>query len=260
MFLFSPITQYKMFAELITRLLKKTTYFNNWQTAETQCDSYDSDRILATFTDAAIAVQQGDGMFERDGKIYKHYSENFQLVAALKHVSQTEGQFKVLDLGGAFGNVYRQNRWFLPDSNDLIWCVVEKERFVETGKRLFENNKLKFETTIPEAIDRYHPNIAIVSNALQRMEHPFDVLLELAQSDIPYLFIDRTPVVSSGENRITRSILPAVSDNAYYPSWVFSESNFKEKLQQHYRIINEFDMTANPTDDNRRLGFFCAKI
>lgn len=249
-----------MLTGLIARLLNKTTYFKNWQTAQKQCDNYDSDRILTTFTDAAIAVQQGSGMFERDGKIYKHYSENSQLVAALKHVNKTEGQFKVLDFGGAFGNVYRQNRWFLPDSADLIWCVVEKERFVETGKRLFENNKLKFETNIPEAVERYHPNIAVVSDVLQRIEHPFDVLSELAQSNIPYLFIDRTPVVSTCENLITRKVMSAVANDAYYPSWVFSEANFKEKLQQHYRIIKEFDINTTPTDDNRRLGFFCEKI
>jgi putative methyltransferase (TIGR04325 family) len=249
-----------MLIKLITRFLNKTEYFKNWQTAEKQCDSYDSDKILATFADAGLAVEKGAGLFERDGKIYRHYSENTQLVAALKYVNEEKGRFQVLDFGGAFGNIYRQNRWFLPNSSDYIWCVVEQERFVETGKRLFENQKLKFESTIPDAVERYHPNIAVMSNALQRMEHPFDVLDELAKSDIPYLFIDRTPVISSSENLITRSTLPAVSDNTYYPTWVFSESDFKKKLQTHYRIINEFDMDNKNIEDNRRLGFFCEKI
>jgi putative methyltransferase (TIGR04325 family) len=251
-----------MITELIARFFNKTTYFKNWQTAQNQCESYGSDRVLSILADAGVAVEKGAGMFERDGKIYKHYSENFQLVSALKHVSSAKGCFQVLDFGGAFGNNYRQNRWFLPNSTDYIWCVVEQERFVETGRRLFQNEKLKFETTIPEAIKLYQPNIAVMSNALQRMEHPFDVINELAKSDIPYLFIDRTPVISSPENRITRTILPAISDNTYYPTWVFSESDFKAKLQQYYRIIDQFGVDNNPTKqgENRRLGFFCEKI
>jgi putative methyltransferase (TIGR04325 family) len=251
-----------MITELITRFFNKTTYFSNWQTAKTQCDSYDSDKILSTLVDAGLTVEKGGGMYERDGKVYKHYSENMPLTAAVKHVIQAKGSFQILDLGGALGNSYRQNRWFLPKTTDYIWCVVEQERFVETGKRLFENHKLKFETTIPTAIERYHPNIAVMSNALQRMEHPFDVLTELAKTDIPYLFIDRTPVISSPENRITRSGLPAVSDSTFYPTWVFSESEFKKKLQEHYRIINEFDMDSKreKKTENRRLGFFCEKI
>jgi putative methyltransferase (TIGR04325 family) len=251
-----------MITELIARFFNKTTYFPNWQTAQKQCDSYDSDRIVKTLEDAGLAVEQGGAMFERDGKIFRYYSENIPLVAAIKHVIVAKGSFHVLDFGGAFGNNYRQNRWFLPRSPDYIWCVVEKEQFVERGRRLFAGQKLKFETTIPEAINQYHPNIVVISNVLQRMEHPFDVINELAQTDIPYLFIDRTPVISNCENRITRSSLPAVSDSTYYPTWVFSESEFKKKLQEHYRIINEFDMDSKQEKkaENRRLGFFCEKI
>jgi hypothetical protein len=103
-----------------------------------------------------------------------------------------------------------------------------------------------------------------MSNALQRVENPFDVLDEVARFNIPYLFIDHTPIIESAENRITRSIFPAKSCNATYPSWLFSEKDFKGKLQKNYRIIEEF--TTNEKSKNshtsgaRQLGFFCEKI
>jgi putative methyltransferase (TIGR04325 family) len=250
----------KMLTKLFTRFTnKQIQYFTNWQTAEKQCDSYDNEAVLKTFANAALAVGRGDAIYDLDGKTFRRFSENAHLVAALRHVSAAEGQFNVLDFGGALGNIYRQHRWFLSNFNDFIWCVVDKEGFVETGRRLFTSHKLKFETTIPQAVKSYKPNIAVMSNTLQRMERPFDLLNELVEADIPYLFIDRTPVITSLDNRITCSTYPAVSAETAFPSWHFSEEAFKAALQKKYRIITEF----NADDKNlntRHMGFFCQKI
>jgi putative methyltransferase (TIGR04325 family) len=234
-------------------------YFTTWQTAENACDKCDDEVVLNTYVNAALAVGNGDAIYDRDGKIHRSFSENAHLVAALQYVSKTEGQFKVLDFGGALGNMYRQHRWSLDKFGDFTWCVVDKERFVDTGKRLFTSNKLKFEPTIPQAIASYQPNIAVISNVLQRFEHPFDVLNELAQSDIPYLFIDRTPVITAANSLVTRGFLPAVSEEKCFPTWHFSEAAFKKALQNKYRIINEFD-ADNQEDNVRHVGFFCEKI
>ena len=259
-----------MLNELISRLASNftkkptTKYYNTWQSAENQCDGYATTAILESVVKASRSVAKGEALYERDGVTYRHFAENAHLVSALRHIAKTEGQFQVLDFGGALGSIYRQHRWFLNDFTDFVWCVVEQKTFVETGKEMFENNKLKFESSISEAYSHYKPNIALMSNALQRVENPFDVLDEVAKFNIPYLFIDRTPVIESAENRITRSIFPAKSCHATYPSWLFSEADFKKKLQKHYRIIDEFDV--NEASENvhlsgsRQLGFFCEKI
>jgi putative methyltransferase (TIGR04325 family) len=238
---------------------KPKDYFTNWQNAEKACDSYYDDVVLKTFTDAALAIGNGDGVYDRDGRVHSNFSENVHLVAALRHVSSTKGQFKVLDFGGALGNMYRQHRWFLSNFNDFTWCVVDQERFVETGKRLFTSNKLKFEPTISQAVVSYKPNIAVMSNILQRVEHPFDIVNELAALDIPYLFIDRMPVITSKNNLITCGKLPAVSNEKCFPEWHFSETAFKQALQTKYRIINEFDADSK-AENVRNMGFFCEKI
>jgi putative methyltransferase (TIGR04325 family) len=249
-----------MLRDFFKRLVTKPKeYFTNWQTAEKACTKLDEEIVLNTYINAALAVGKGDAMYDCDGKIHRSFSENAHLVAALLHVSKNQGQFKVLDFGGALGSMYRQHRWSLDKFGDFTWCVVDQEQFVETGKRLFTSNKLKFEPTIPQAIASYQPNIAVMSNVLQRIEHPFDVLNELAQSDITYLFIDRTPVIAALNNRVTRGILPAVGEENCFPAWHFSEVAFKQALQKKYRIINEFDVESKE-ENVRHVGFFCEKI
>jgi putative methyltransferase (TIGR04325 family) len=238
---------------------KPKEYFTSWQIAEKACDKYDEAVVLNTFINAALAVGKGDAIYDRDGIIHRRFAENPHLIAALQHVSNTEGQFKVLDFGGALGNIYRQHRWSLERFGDFTWCVVDQKQFVETGKRLFTSNKLKFEPTIPEAVASYQPNIAVMSNVLQRVEHPFDVVTELAQANITYLFIDRTPVITSQNNQVTRGTLHAVGENMSFPAWHFSEVAFKKALQTKYRIINEFDDESREKNV-RHIGFFCEKI
>jgi putative methyltransferase (TIGR04325 family) len=236
-------------------------YYSNWQTAEKQCDGYATDPILESLVKASRAVAQGNALYERDGVTHHSFAENGQLIAALRHIMAAEGQFQVLDLGGALGSFYRQHRWFLSEFTDFTWCVVEQKGFVETGKRLFETNKLKFEPTVPEACEKYAPNIAVMSNSLQRMERPFEVLADLAKRNIPYLFIEQTPLIDAVEDRITQSFFPAKKCKSSYPSWLFSEPKFKEKLSQYYHILNEFEATeAHLPNGVRPIGFFCKKI
>jgi putative methyltransferase (TIGR04325 family) len=249
-----------MLTKLIARLTtKKTEYFSNWQVAEKACDSYANEAVMNTFVNAALAVGKGDAMYERDGRTFRHFADNVHLVAALQHVAKAQGHFQVLDFGGAFGNIYRQHRWFLSSFTNFVWCVVEQERFVETGKRLFTSNKLRFESTITEAVKLYQPNIAVLSSSLNRTEHPFDLLNELSKAGISYLFIDRTPLIASNSNLISCDLLPAVGAETAIPSWHFSEVAFKRALQQKYRIISEFD-SVDEKSNLRRAGFFCEKI
>jgi putative methyltransferase (TIGR04325 family) len=233
-------------------------YYKNWQDSNKESTGYDNDAVLESFLKAAIAVGKGSALYESDGKTYNHFADNAHLVSALQHVKKAEGKFQVLNFGGALGGIYRQHRWFLSDFTDFVWCVVDKDRFVEKGKVLFTNNKLKFAFSIKESIDLYQPNIAVLSNVLHRMECPFGVLDELAQSTIPYVFIDLIPVISKAENRVTRSFLPAVNEKTSYPSWHFSEALIKKKLQENYHILGEFDIKDKKLT-TRHVGFFCQK-
>jgi putative methyltransferase (TIGR04325 family) len=236
-------------------------YYSNWQTAENQCDGYAAPAILESIVSATRTVSRGDALYDCDGVAYRNFEENTHLVAALRHVLTSEGRFEVLDYGGSLGSLYRQHRWFLSEYSDFNWCVVEQQPFVETGKRLFENKKLKFEASISDACTLFQPNIAVISNALHRQERPFEVLDKIAQLDIPYLFIDQMPIINATESRITQSVFPARHCNASYPSWLFGETIVKEKLQQYYRILNEFDAqnAKFPSNGTRHLGFFCEK-
>ena len=85
-----------MFINFLKGLVAKPKeYYTNWQTAEKACKKYDDADVIKTFTDAALAIGNGDGIYDRDGKVHRTFSENIHLIAALRHVSNTEGQFKV---------------------------------------------------------------------------------------------------------------------------------------------------------------------
>jgi putative methyltransferase (TIGR04325 family) len=254
----------KLFSRFTSDLNSLTTpipqYFTNWQTAAHQSDGYATVPVLESIVKASQAVSQGDALYDRDGVRYHTFAENGHLIKALRYVLEEKGHFQVLDYGGALGSLYRQHRWFLSDFADFVWCVVEQKPFVETGKQLFENKKLKFEATIAEAFEMHRPNIVVISHTLQRIEQPFDVLNDIIKLDIPYLFIEM-PLIKAAENRITQSTFPARSCKATYPTWLFAETEFKEKLQQYYRILNEFDANDAHLNLNgvRHLGFFCEK-
>jgi putative methyltransferase (TIGR04325 family) len=255
----------KLFSRITSDLnsIKTPTppFYSNWQTAEKQCDGYAAPAILESIVSASRSVSRGDALYDRDGVTYRNFDENTHLIAALRHVLATKGRFDVLDYGGALGSLYRQHRWFLSEYAAVNWCVVEQKAFVETGKKLFENNKLKFAASLSDAFRLFQPNIVVISNALHRVERPFEVLHEIAELDIPYLFIDQMPIIKAAESRITHSVFPARKCKASYPSWLFGETIMKEKLQQYYRILNEFDAqdAKLPSNGARHLGFFCEK-
>ena len=80
-----------MLTKLFTRLKGEfnpptTQYFNNWQSAENQCDGYNNTAILESVVKASKAVSTGDAIYERDGVTFRHFAENAHLVSALKHV------------------------------------------------------------------------------------------------------------------------------------------------------------------------------
>lgn len=232
--------------------------YSDWQAAVNDCTGYDEDGIFDKVKQATLKVKNGEARYERDSVLFYDESINENLIQRLKLVQNTEGgKLSVLDFGGALGSLYFQHKNILSDIPNMKWCVVEQGHFVEFGKKELEDKILKFEYDIHSAIDLYQPNFILISSVLQYLEQPYSILNALLDAQIPYVFIDRTPLMPIEKDRIVKQIVPAYIYKASYPAWIFSKAGFNAYLKKKAEIIDNFINTdKNNIDACTYEGFF----
>jgi putative methyltransferase (TIGR04325 family) len=236
--------------------------YKTWQAAAADCEGYDAAPILDRVLSAARAVKNDEAVFERDGFLFYKKQEIKNLTQTLNTAAQKQeygaANLSILDFGGSLASLYFQHRDALTQYPNVNWCVVEQTHFVDIGKKEFETNELKFEYTISEAVQKYKPNMAIISSVLQYLENPYVWLDEIVKHKIRYLWIDRTPFSNRENDWILKQIVDPRVYKATYPAYILSLPKFKNYIHQHYTIKAEF---TSPDKINQNecqfLGFFC---
>ena len=151
-----------------------------------------------------------------------------------------KGALKVLDFGGSLETSYYQNKFFLDKLDDVSWSIVEQKHFVDTGKKYFEDDKLKFFYDVSECIRQENPNVLLLSSVLMYIEKPYELLDTLLEYDFKYILIDKTQFSKSNE-RITLQIVPPSIYKGSYPCRSFKEATLKEYFIKHqYSILEDF--------------------
>ncbi len=227
-------------------------HYPDWAAAVVDCEGYDTTEIFEKVKIATCKVKLGQTKCET----------NKELMKWVENISTTAGIIRILDFGGALGSIYFQHREILNKFPHLIWCVVEQKDFVEIGQAEFEDNVLKFEYTIEDALKKYQPNAVLLSSVLMYIEKPYNILEEIFESKIPHIMIDRTPFISAPEDRLTVQIaIPSVY-KASYPCWIFSEQkflNFTNRYAHHIKEFPAFDK-SNILNCNYKGMIFEVKI
>lgn len=188
--------------------------YPDWASATAASSGYDSGAIFENVHRAALAVHNGEALWERDSVLFHHEEYNWHLVACLMTVAANcGGRLHVLDFGGALGSSYMQHRKLLSQLPECTWSVVEQRHFVDCGKAEFATDVLDFFETIDDCLAARNINVILFSSVLQYLENPYqllDTVLELAPVAI---IIDRTPFAREGERitvqRVPKSIYPA---------------------------------------------------
>ena len=221
--------------------------FLNWQAAQATCVGYDSDEIIEKVRASALKVKNGEAAFERDSILFFEEENDENLLKCLEKATNslkkekngdfTEGVLRVIDFGGSLGSTYFQHQKTLKKYPNLIWCVVEQSHYVDIGKREFEKENLYFEYTLQTAFERFKPNFFLLNSVLQYIEKPYDLLKQVKNLGIPYILIQRTPMIEDTQDRITQQIAHPSVYKASYPSWVFGEKYFKSKLANSWTIV-----------------------
>lgn len=228
--------------------------YKNWDDALRDSSGYDSSAILEKTAEALMKVKNGEAVYERDSVLFNEPQYEWELLANLMWIAaQHEGILDVLDFGGSLGSTYFQNRTYLSSLKKVTWRIVEQHKYVEVGKKLFEDQNLKFFYNIPECLKSGTPNMVFLGSVLQYLKSPYSVLKELQDVNCDVIMIDRTPFFDSQHDRLCVQKVPGTIYPGSYPSWIFSRANFMSKLGPEWEIQVEFensDKMPGPVDFN----------
>lgn len=230
------------------RWIKGAGYFGNyrnWDEAKRASTGYDADLILQRVRSALLKVKSGEAVYERDSVLFDEIQYAWPLLAGLIWIaSQNDNRLDLIDFGGSLGSSYFQNRKFLGHLGELSWNIVEQENFVLEGRRNFEDENLKFYSSIDECLQTHCPTIILLSSVLPYIEKPYSLLGEILERDFGYIVIDRTLFWEEKEDRVTIQKVPSDIYQASYPAWIFNEHKFFEFFASGYEVIASFASLA----------------
>ncbi len=213
--------------------------YATWEEAKKQCTGYDSKVILEKVRSGLLKVKYGEAAYERDGVVFVEERYSWPIVSAILLAYHDNPSINILDFGGSLGSTYFQHKKLFTRFPDFRWNIVEQDRFVEIGKKDFQDDNLRFFNSIEECFSDTKPNILLLGSVLQYIEKPYKLLSNLFSYNFKYIIIDRTPFDRNDRHRITiQNVDPGIYD-ASYPSHVFSETEFMNFLNSsNYEILS----------------------
>jgi len=246
--------------DIYKKLFKKYGWFGNyvdWSLAMKDSSGYNSPIILDKTKETLLKVINRDDLYERDSVLLDNPQYPWHLITFLLWIATKNNcRLRILDFGGSLGSSYFQCHKYLDDLLEVSWNIVEQLSYVEVGNKFFANDQLKFHKTIEDCIEQAHPDTIVLSSVLPYLKNPYDILSKLMSYKLDYIFIDRTPLIDSNNDRLTVQKVPPSIYKASYPCWFFSRQKFIEFIEeQEYTILTEFDALAGLID----LGDIVAK-
>ena len=227
--------------------------YGDWSAAVASCEGYAAPVILQRVRDSAAKVRDGIVPYERDGVTFDRALSPFPLITCLLRIGLgAGGKLRVLDFGGSLGTTYYQCRDFLRELGEVAWCVVEQENFVRCGKAEFERGALRFEYSLELAMQGQPFDVILLSSVLPYHPDPYGLLQQVCECRLPWILIDRTPLLAEGDECITVQHTPAWVYGApvRYPARFLCRDGLEEVLRRHYDKCLEF--TA--LDPRARVG------
>jgi putative methyltransferase (TIGR04325 family) len=243
------MTKKALLKELIPPLvLKKITglfygwkgNYPSWSAATEKASGYDSEIILNRVKSALLKVKSGEAVYERDSVIFDKVHYSFPLLSALSQIAlKNNRKLNVLDFGGSLGSSYYQNKAFFADLEQFNWCIVEQKHFVEEGKKTFADKNLHFFYDIDSCTQQHTIDVLLLSSVLQYLEKPYEFIDSILAKNIPYIIIDRAPMLAEGDDRITLQTVPKAIYEAKYPCWILNEKKVLNALLKQYDLVFE---------------------
>lgn len=215
--------------------------YSSWSAVLKEADGYDSGVILERTMKALLKVKAGEAVYERDSVIFDKKDYPFPLLTFLMHsVAKKGSPLHVIDFGGSLGSTYYQIKEFLTANVCLSWNVIEQEHYVEAGKATFEDDQLKFYSSIDQCVQDKEIDFVLISSSVQYLEEPHVFLKKLAAYRFDFILFDRTAFHYEAEDRLTLQIVPPAIYPASYPSWFFNQKRLLSHFSEGYDVIADF--------------------
>jgi putative methyltransferase (TIGR04325 family) len=231
--------------------------YESWSEATKHSAGYCSAIILDKVEAAARQVLAGDAAYERDSVLFSSLEYNYPLLALLlRAASEHQGRLSIIDFGGSLGSTYFQNRSFLSSLIALDWNIVEQDEFVIRGKQFFENEELHFFDSLADCLRQHSPQVLLLCSVLQYLERPYQLLDQIMDRDIPYLFIERTPFSTGELESVVVQRVPAKIYKASYPAWIFEYGKMIKVLSREYTPINTVEAPEGLVGSGRNAACY----
>jgi len=246
----TPRTIFDNIQKTLTGFFNRNRYgyqgnYGSWAEALEVSGGYDSEQILDKVRDALLKVKRGEAVYERDSILFDEIQYSWPLLAGLLWAASRNGnRLNLIDFGGSLGSTYYQNKTFLSHVPELQWSIVEQQNFVECGKRNFETEQVKFYHSLDECMAERHPDTLLLCSVLPYLERPYELLQEAINRGFSSIIVDRTPVLLTGDDRITVQQVPPSIYQASYPAWFLNKQKLCRFLEPAYELVAEFDALA----------------
>ena len=227
---------------------------SSWEEATAQSDGWDASVITDKTLVMSQKVRDGLIVYAQDTIALDRiqYSDTILAFIALALARQTD-HLEIVDFGGSLGTNYFQNRKILEYLDELqrpiIWNVIERPILATLGKEHFANAKLKFFSSLHEAIagEGIRPDAFLFSGSLQYTDDPFCLLDQVMRAGAGILAFDRLLVSPTDSHQsFIQHPDPEKHYPATYPVWCFSKDLFIGNLtSKGFKLIEHF--TTDPS-------------
>jgi putative methyltransferase (TIGR04325 family) len=215
--------------------------YKSWTKVSSEAEGYDKHIILERTTNALLKVKNGEAVYERDSVIFDQKEIPYALTSFLMlSTTLKKRPLNILDFGGSLGSTYYQIRDLLPEQTCASWNIVEQEHYVTCGKANFQDDTLRFYSSIEDCLASKKIDFALLSSSVQYLKEPHAFLKKLAGYDFDFILFDRTAFNNATNDRLTLQVVPPEIYPASYPAWFFHKEFFLSHFSDRYKVVAEF--------------------
>lgn len=237
---------YRLYDETVSGVRYLGDY-DSWDSAKKECRGYGDAAIIDKVSGSIGRVLDGSAAWERDGYLFYKQKYAYQICAAiLRCAVQNENQgVRILDIGGALGSTYYQNRNYLKDIKKLEYVIAEQDSFADYGRGKLENDELRFIRSTEDYTEYGSFDIVLMSGSLQYIPCDKEIIRKVRKAEPRYIILDRLLV--SDRNRICRETVPKEIYESSYPVRIYREEDVKDFWGTDYQLVEE-DISSVPEE------------
>lgn len=233
--------------------------FKTWNEAKQITTGYESPEILQKVLKTMLYIKNSDNAFEKDGQVNRLPQRSWPLLFGLINAALRDQKLCVLDIGGSLGTSYHGNKKLIPQSflKSFQWNVIEQAHMVTAGRQHMEDRNLRFFNTIEESLMFSQPNCILLSNSLQYLPDPLDILYKINELDASIIILDKVAITDEFEARICIQKVKSSIYCASYPMHILTLDSIINHLNRWQPIAQIEDTLQHKlTKEGFKIRYF----